>query len=401
MTDVFPIWTQALRTLTVRREFRTDVITTRAGKEQRRALRTNPRKFVEFSSAFTGDNWRLFTTSMQFAQRTDWYFADKSRVVIAPDGMPVGDEVEVSEAAGWLIAGAKVVLQEGPNSDRQEVFTISTVVGTTVTFTTPTSDDWPVNTLVFPALLGWLRGEVAGAPLRGTMIDVQFGIEVEPTEETIEPALPADATFNGRDVWTLEPFAFRPAVLSHTQYREVVDPLSGPVSRFHPVEFASRLWRAEFPMSDPDNADKVRSFFENMKGARGEFYLPTFEYDLKPKVLSAAGSATLRVEGTLTEVAYNGSTTHKCVAVTHADGSIQYNEVASITTNAGDTVITFQDTWLDPVEVTDRVSWMPVWRFASDILDIQWLFDFGAPPTRWATAVIMFTMLEDLAVESP
>lgn len=398
MTDVFPIWAQSLRTMTVRREFRTDIVTARAGREQRRALRATPRKYLEFQSAFTGDLWRLFSTSMVFGQRTDWYFPDQSRVISAPDGMPVGASVDVSSTPAWLVVGAKVILRA---SSRLEVYTIADVVGDTVTFVESATDDWPDGTLIYPALLGWLRGEVAGQALRGKMIDVQFGVEVEPTAETQEPALLADATFNGRDVWTLEPYAFRPAVLSHIQYREVVDALAGAVSRFHPVEFGTRLWRAEFPMSDPDNADKVRSFFENQQGARGEFYMPTFEYDLLPAVAATAGTNILRVDGTLTEVAYATSTTHRAVAVTHADGSIQYNSVASMTTNSGDTVITFADIWDQQVEVTDRVSWMPVWRFASDILDIQWMFDFGAPPTRWATAVPSFTMLEDLAVESP
>lgn len=401
MVDVFPIWTQALRTLTVRREFRTDIIATRRGREQRRALRATPRKFMEFQSAFTGDLWRLFNDTMMFAQRTSWYFPDQSRVVSAPDGIGVSDVFDVSEAAGWLIPGAKIILHEGPNSDRLEVHTVESVAGSEVTLTAPTSDDWPEHTLVHPAMLGWLRGEVAGSVLRGAVVDAQFGIEVEPTEETIEPPLEADATFNGRDVWTLEPFQFRPAVVSHAQYREVIDALAGPVARFHPIEFSTRLWRAEFPLSDPTNADRVRSFFERMRGAQGEFYMPTFEYDLKPKVQANGGTSTLRVAGTLVELVYHDSTTHTAVAVTFEDGTVQYNAVESMTTNAGDTVITFADPWDQHVQVTDRVSWMPVWRFASDILDVQWLFDFGQPPTRWATIVPMFTMLEDLPLESP
>lgn len=397
MTDVFPIWAQNLRTLIVRREFRTDILTSRAGREQRRALRVSPRKYLEFQSAFTGDLWRLFNTSMMFGQRTSWYFPDQSRVASIPAGATTNVAV-VSSAQGWMLEGAKVVLR---HETRLEVYTIDAVAGATVTLIETPAEDWPAGTLMYPAVLGWLRGEVAGQALRGAVVDVGFGVEVEATEELIEPALLADATFNGRDVWTLEPFAFRPAGVSYVQYREIVDAGMGPVSRFHPVEFASRVWRAEFPMSDPDNADKVRSFFETMRGAQGEFYMPTFEYDLRPKVQASAGTATLRVAGTLTHTAYAGSTTHKCVLVTRADGSKQYNLLVSMAINAGDTVLTFADTWDDDVAITDRVSWMPVWRFASDILDIQWIFDWGAPPTRWATAVPMLTMLEDLPVESP
>ena len=398
MTSVFPVWAQSLRALIVRREFRTDTITSRSGREQRRALRVTARKYLEFQALVTGDLWRLLNTSMVFGQRTDWYFPDQSRVVSAPSGMPVGNSVTVSSAAAWLIDGAKVILRDG---SRLEVYTIFDVVGVTVTFVESASDDWPVDTLICPALLGWLGGEIAGQALRGVMIDLQFSVEVDPTTETTEPALAADATFNGRDVWTLEPFAFRPAAITYAQYREVVDALMGPVSRFHPIARATRLWRAEFPMTDPDDEDRVRSFFENMQGARGEFYMPTFEYDLEPKVASAAGSSTLRVSGTLTEETYSGSTTHRAVAVKYADGTIQYNSVASMTTNAGDTVITFVDIWDQQVEVTDRVSWMPAWRFATDILETQWLFDFGAPPTRWATATPTLALLEDLGVESP
>jgi hypothetical protein len=97
------------------------------------------------------------------------------------------------------------------------------------------------------------------------------------------------------------------------------------------------------------------------------------------KTLAPAGTNSIRIYGTQFSEDYADSTVHKAVAVTMNDGTIIYNAVEDIYTvddpDGQDSVIQVADDWpvdLDPATVK-TISWLLVWRHATDTLTIEWL----------------------------
>lgn len=381
------------RPYVVRWEYRTEILLSRSGKEQRRVLRETCRKSIQYSASLTGMLWRELVQTLVSGQQQEWWLPDQSRVVSLDDGMAAGDTVTLSSIPAWAVVGAQIVLRD---FDRLESLEIESIAGTSVTFVDATLKDWPAGSLMYPALFGALSVSLPTRTLLGEFIDANISFEVNPTTETVEPPLEADDTFNGRDVWLLEPYRLAPVEISHNQIRDVVDYGQGKVERFHPVPFSTRLWRGTYPSVDGDRPDQIRSLFDRMLGQCGEFYMPTFEYDLIPLESTIASTNTLLIEGTTFQTIYSGSTTYRAVAVYYDDGTVFFNLVSSIEQSLGNSLIRFTDYWPQDISTTTKISWMPVWRFATDILELPWMFDLSKPPKLWSSAQLTLQMLEDL-----
>ena len=126
-----------------------------------------------------------------------------------------------------------------------------------------------------------------------------------------------------------------------------------------------------------------------MTGARGR------DDDLPLKADVASAATSFRVAGTETAVAYDDDTVFKAVAVILNTGASLFLGVNSITQDCGDSVVHLADAFPHAVAVEDvvMISWMPVWRFASDGMSIDWLTD---AVTRFQLSLLT---LEDLDPE--
>jgi len=393
VTEVFPLWGMQTRPYVVRREYRTESIVSRAGREQRRALRETPRKSIEFTTQVIDPLWLTFNQTMADAQRSDWYLPDQSRVVALSNGMAVGDTVTLGAVPAWAVAGAQIVLRDYDRLERYEIYEVD---GLTLTFVETAASEWPVGTLMYPALYGAIAAELTTASLLRSALSATVRFDADPGADTIEAPLAADETFNGRDVWRLRPYRLAPVEIAHNQVREIVDYGQGRVSRYHPEAFAARLWRGAYPTRDSVRPNEIRSLFDRMQGQAGEFYMPTFERDLVPSVQAGSGTNVLRVAGTAVWQRFAGSTTYRAVAVYLAGGTVLFNRVTDIDEDYGDSVLTFAENWTQDVPIDARISWMPVWRFATDILEIAFMFNLDKPPKLWSSAMLTFRMLEDL-----
>ena len=91
MATLFPFGPSLKRApYEVTREYRTEIIVSRSGKEQRRALRQTPRKRIEYLSSLCDENVRAFDRAMVNAQRIPVSIPERVRFVKFADGLPPG-----------------------------------------------------------------------------------------------------------------------------------------------------------------------------------------------------------------------------------------------------------------------------------------------------------------------
>lgn len=382
----------------VNREYRTDIITSRSGKEQARALRQTPRKRLEYTTRVTGDCRREFNALMTYAQRTQLIVPDRVRFITVEGGLPSSNtSIVVDPIPYWIQEGVTLMLLRG---SRHSIRTVASIIDDVVIFNESEVEAWPEGTTLHPTLVGYLNTNIS-APLvsqiRG-ITEVTVSFEVDPGSEDIPEEIDAaTTTLGGREAFLVRPDRWTPITLGRVQngYGDV-DFGFGRVSRFFPIEFSTRMWDATYTGCDFDHSDALRQFFDRMKGKHGEFYMPTWEKDLVPTApLTSAGTA-MQVSGSGLEIAYDDSTVWKALAVRKTDGTWilrTVNNVTDIGTDAA--TINISGNWGQnvPLNQIERVCWMPVWRFASDILATSWVRE------DVAEVRMSMQMIETLTVE--
>lgn len=381
----------------ISREYSTEIIVSRSGKEQARANRQTPRKRIEYVAGQTEDCLREFNRYMVTAQREQLAIPDRVRYVRLTAELPGGNTtIIVDPLPSWLVAGARLMLVDGT---RHGYRTVAGIVGTSVTFNESDADVWPVGTRLHPALIGYLDATI-GAPLlsqRG-VIEASIVFHVDPGIEDAEEEGSAVYTLGGREVFLTRPDRWAPIRFDRFQDgRGKVDFGHGRVSNYFPVEFSSVIWEASYTGCDFDAADALRQFFDRMDGRRGEFYMPTFLPDLAPTAGVTAAGTTLAVSGDGLEAAYDGNSVYSAIALKKKTGGWITRTVSSVVDGSGSgATITVGAAWGENVALGNiaMVCWLPVWRFASDILTTNWKRD------TVATVKMSFQIIENLAVEA-
>src|SRR5262245_35873674 len=206
MTTIFPFGPSLKRApYEVTREYRTEIITSRSGREQRRALRQTPRKRIEYLSALCDDNTRAFDRAMVNAQRIELAIPERVRFVRFDDGLPPGfSALTIDPVPSWIFAGASLILTGGMTN---AVRTVESVSGTTVAFEETDAIAWPPGTRLSPSLTGYLDPSIP-APLVNrshNTVEASITFHVDPGSEPVEDQGTASATLAGREVFLTVP----------------------------------------------------------------------------------------------------------------------------------------------------------------------------------------------------
>lgn len=385
----FPVDWQA--TLSVEHEAKTAIKTSRNGKEQRSAVRQEPRKALEFSISAHGDARRTLMRLTDAYLGHPWIVADESRSFSYPNGLGAGaTALTPPEVTSWMVAGRPLVIDRAGVRAR---VTIDSVAGGNLNLGAVQAA-MPPGTKVFCAYYARLEDfSITEETDNVTTASVRFNAEPGAEANPFEGSGEAGDLFNGREVFALTPnWSTRPRI-DVSFLAERMDHGRGVSAVIYPVAFGSRQRQANFMARTRADAEALREFFWRMQGRRGEFYAPTGSHDLPMKAAVLSGGNTFRVAGTEVATAYGASTVFKAVQVRLKNGTVLNRKITTLAANAGDSLFTLDGTWgiaIAPADVRS-ISWLPVWRLASDSFTIEWLTD------SVAQAQLTMTTLEDRA----
>lgn len=380
-----PNWRESV---TVDLSFRTDIITSRSGREQRRALRGTPRKSIGYKLTVDGTKLRIFNRAMAKWQDRPVVMGDPTRFVRLTETATTGVySVTVTDTPMWLVDGASVVLGN-------QMLSVDTVVLDQVTFTSPVIDG---GTVLRPTLQGMLAGSLAAQYPTSNVAEINVSFDVTPGSELPMVGDPGFDILNGREVFTRRFNWANGLDLTHDWPSEAVDFGFGRTAVFHPRAFGTITRKATFVQQGAEDMAALEMFYQRQKGQRGEFYMPSWLDDLPLKESVLAGTGNLVITGRDTFDAYDGDTVHRAVGLFFRDGRRVYRRVTGMFLDSGDTVLQCDRDFLtdiDPAELY-RVSWLTASRLASDQFTQDWLSD-GVAQTQLAIRT-----LEDLTPENP
>lgn len=351
--------------------YKTEVFSSRVGKEQRRALRHNPRYYCEFDFVLLRGQLVEFDRLMQGRQNAPIIMQDVAETDTTAATLAIGGaSVSVTTAQPWMRVGTTILIGD------TQAHVLQSVSGTTLGIYPTSTAAWPAGTKVSLGYKGYIQATTSIDTPTNTVGKGKVRFDAVPLE--LPPVTPpaAGVTWNGREVFLKKPNWSSAPQIEYGWPVEAVDYGRGATAMFNVIDFCQRAVKQTFVGKTRAEVREFRDFHDRMKGSRGEFYAPTWRPDMELVSNVSAGSSTMTVAGTTLHVYLDGNTVNRQVAVVKTDGSLIYNEVSSMAISGDNTVVTFANTWpaINTADVL-MVCWMPAWTLASDILTISWLTD--------------------------
>lgn len=385
-----PNWRQKY---TVSFEFKTDIFTSRSGKEQRRSARVYPRKGVKFSIVRANDEMRAFNRFMKMGHGSQIRLPELARFARSTAAHLVGaTEMTIDrDAADWLTLGASVVLD---TSDGYLLRTVDTYDSETLTviFNEESETIIPAGSKLHPALPVRMPDSIDVKMHTSRAVEGEMEFEAQPGLTLPEdPGFPSEV-FNRREVFPFRPNFSGALSGSFNLPRDKVDFGTGRIANFYPVAFSQRTrqFNVVFPTYERRRAGV--QFFLRQRGRAGEFYLPSWEDDFVVAETAAAGDLTLTLVGPEVHDTYESDDVFRAIIIRQPNGTEFYRRITAAALDGANSVITTDVGWPVTIDDTVEVQWLVVNRFAVDLLDLECISDSAA------VAQFSVTSLEDLPV---
>jgi hypothetical protein len=354
----------------VKRAFETDIITSRNGTEQRRALRFAPRLSASYRTVVSGDDRRAAEHLLRAWQNKPVAVPDFTRWARLT-GASGSSSLTVSPLPSWAVAGQGIVVCK---AGVQELATIDAAAGATITLAGTLANSFASGDVIRPVFFGLLDATTGSSRPNSDAAAINVSVNSYPGGEPLEVAGSPWATLGSYEVFVLAADYGSQPTLDHVWPVEQVDFNRGRTAQFRPIDWAAVHVEATFSGLTVTKASEVEQFFGRRKGRRGAFYLPGGARDFLP---TSYGSASFTVAGTaladdLGSVDYID--VNEGVAVCLLDGTTIYRRISSIAVASGNSIVTVDSAWgvsLSSANVS-RISRMPLVRFASDEMTTSW-----------------------------
>lgn len=376
----------------IRYEFKTDIFTSRSGKEQRRALRQTPRRQFAFTVSRAADQMRSLDRFMLNWQDRGVLIPDMLRSVEIVSGIPAdGQLVIVGAVPEWLAIGAAIVLVDG---DRQIQRKVKSISGTTVELSRADSLPWSPGSHIHPAVSGRLASDIDVEQVTDDVVELSANIAATPGADPLPEGDPVDV-FNGREILLLEHNWARRLTGTYNHAVDTTDFGRGRTQTYSPIAFSTRLYQFGYTLGSQADLAYLTQFFCRAKGQQGEFYTVSPSTDLVLAEPAAAGDLQLKFDGTEVYETYRDDTVHRAVML-WIDG-FEYpfaRKLSAVLTSGEQTV--FELAVPLPADVIPgrcRITWLVASRFAVDLLEMK------AATDSVAETQIAIRTLEDIPVD--
>jgi hypothetical protein len=357
--------------------WRTDVITSRNGSEQRIALRIVPRQ--QFSVGYLADSdeevqyWKFELVRNLDSSWTLPLWAESEKITMA---VTAGDNTVDADFSLMDDAFSLIFLILHPNGETYEVFSISGRSATTATRLAGTfSDDFPLGSVLIPIESSFVQNNSGYSPLRNNAarLTVDF---VSKTNRTLE-AKGADplTVYNTRVVLEKCPLDEASKQI-FSQNLERLD-FGGKIQIKSVQSFANIDNGRSYTSLGKLDRQNWKAFLDAVRGQQKSFYTPTYRHDMTVLTQPSVGGLTFIVDDEANAAGgWENIESHLHLAIETADGDTQYKEMDLTTTvdNLDGTHTVGLTTGLTATvdgSTINKVSFLELCRLGSDTVEID------------------------------
>lgn len=150
-----PNWTDSV---TETLEWKTDVLQSYSGAEQRIARRLSPRRTFEFSILIDGNARSRFENRLAYAGANTWYLPIYSDITFLDKDITAGTTVLQCETVGRdFVIGNKILIKtEINNINKSALLEVAAINDDSITLVNPVAVDFSAGTLIYPVRLAVL-----------------------------------------------------------------------------------------------------------------------------------------------------------------------------------------------------------------------------------------------------
>lgn len=372
--DLPPNWSSGYKVI---RDYKTEVLTSSGGKEQRRALRRTPRKTIEFTVLMTGSDMRRFDAFLASWQGFQFYMPEITRNVATLTALPAGDtRITLAQIPPWLQLGTVVLLV---GDGIMEARVVDRIEDNVVDFLAPGvgAVDWPAGTQVHPALYGQLAGDISTRRLNDRVMEASISFNVTPgSQPPLWVPSVASRLFDGIELFDRAPNWSGPVSTNISKAMDVIDYGQGVTKTFLPAPFTQRVTKMRFSSQRVADADAIDAFYTRMLGQQGVFWAPTWLADMEVDSATVPGDI-LYVEGDdIPDFLANDSVYRNLCLIDDAGTVTPYRIMATARAAGNRTAITVSPPLTaNALANVDKVSWLVLSRLASDGMTESWTTD--------------------------
>lgn len=419
-------------------EYKTDIITSELGREQRRAVRLEPRRKITFTGLFHAKSklYMEYYMANGLAQPTilpEPHLFVTLTEPITPikrvSGFIYRDAVLNKKGFPyWLRQGQRVVLNYG---DQWETRTILNLYKNSIEFKEelienplagqpldPAKPDgpkqpemindgsnFPAGTKVYRASVGRLQNSPKADRLTPDVYTMGLEFSISPDDfyqtysldgASVNEDFDTQPKFDivaGREVLAKKHNWAETQDFSYQDDETAVDYEFGKIAYFRKTQFPSRTVSLSYLLKGHNQIRQFVEFFARCKGKQKEILVPTYEQDVPFQYIVGNGKSIV-MDGVSFGLAYKNSKIHKRLLLQMNDGRSFHYKIDLIDalpqTNSSviQTIENLPDELLTPTTI-NRISWVFVARMASDALQLEWL------TTDVATFKLSYVVLEN------
>jgi hypothetical protein len=370
---VFPVDPDWSEQITERAEYKSALLESKNGAEQRIALRTMPRPILRFKAATleARDTAELEALLWQWS---GWRWA----VPYWPDGVPLSTDVAagatvipVATVQRAFTVGGSVLLWRDMRTF--EVGVIASFDASSITLTDGTVSAWAADglTLVLPLFFG---RQTDAQEIIGHTSSVRDGMFEFECDGANFPVAAWPVQYAGFDVLHLEPNRNADPSSRYTRNVFVLDSDAGKISMFDFGGMPKVMRRGISLLLDGrDDIALFRSFRANRLGQVKPFWFPSWSDDLTLAADITAGATTITVDDIFYTERMFPNVARRRLAFITASGTQYFRKVLSVSRAGGHEILTLDSALpaaMDRGQV--MVSFLTLNRLAVDDATMQW-----------------------------
>lgn len=309
-----PNWTQPL---VESLDWLTDVFTAFNGNEQRRELRSKPRRMFEYTAWVKGNDAAVMRNLLWGWQARNyalplWH----DRTQLSSQVLSGASSISVDTAyRGFFPGGLAVLLKDALD---YEVVEVATVASGTITVAKPLERAWPAGTPVYPVNVSRLPASVTSRVLTDSVHEVTLTFSADPLQtDPYIPSIAATETHGGYEVVFRKPNWAVPVTFESQFDRIEIDFGTGGVTVDQSREWPMDLRKFQWVFKTKQDAHEFRGLLGRLRGRLKPVLMPTWfsDFELHAPANAAAVSIQVRHNAFANMVGQNAALNHLMIWV--------------------------------------------------------------------------------------
>ena len=358
--------------------FLTDIIEALDGKEQRLALRSNPRQMFDITYLLdTNDRQRMQAMLMDWMDNSFGFplWHEKLKLTAAHTAATSTYSVSRADDVDMRVGGLAAVITDANTFD---VINVSAATDTLITAGDPSVNAYPIGTPLMPVRVVVIRRAVTGKRYLNNLEEFRISFEVTDNDTGVLTGTTTPgfwSIYNGRVLFD-DCNVVSGGTMSQRFTRLVhrIDNATGIISQSSSWDKYKRSHKKGFVAHNRAENIELRRVLIALRGRQKSFYIPTFIEDVDVVAQLGVGTSTMDIES-IDYVRFIKDRDPKMIMrLTFNNGDPQLIRVVQSSVTVSGTVerLTLDTTWPSTVPINEitRVEFFELVRFDTDNFNI-------------------------------